>query len=81
MAYSGAPSDLVSDYANLRTVPAILGIAFALASLYQFGGVATLEFTWRSYTLQSGHAMLVSLGTMVVAFALSETKSFDYYET
>jgi len=80
MASRNSPGDLVSDYANLRTVPALLGIVFALASLYQFGGIATVELTWISYTLTTQHAMIVSLATFVVAFASSETKSFDYYE-
>ena len=80
MASRNAPTDLVNDYANLRTIPAFLGIIFGLSSLYQFGGVATLEFTWLSYTLTTEHAMFVSLGTYAVAFASSETKSLEYYE-
>lgn len=70
----------MDDYANLRTIPAFLGIFFALASLYQFGGIATVELTWLSYTLTTQHAMLASLGTYAVAFASSETKSFEHYE-
>lgn len=77
---SNTPSGLMDDYMNLRTIPALLGIVFALASLYQFGGIATVELTWISYTLTTQHAMLVSLGTYVAAFASSETKDFQYYE-
>jgi hypothetical protein len=72
----------VSDYANIRTVPAFLSIAYALASLYQFGGIASVELTWLSnYTLTAEHAVIVSMATFVVALASSETKSFEMYET
>jgi len=71
---------VVSDYSRLRTVPAMLSIVFALASLYQFGGISQVNLTWLDYTLSAQHAMLVSLGTLVVAFASSETKQFDSYE-
>ena len=79
MAHSSM-SGTISDYARLRTVPALLGTVFAVASLYQFGGISTVELAWLNYTLTTQHAMLVSLATMVVAFASSETKEFDNYE-
>jgi hypothetical protein len=75
-------SGLVKDYANIRTVPAFLSIAYALASLYQFGGIASVELVWLSnYTLTAEHAVITSMGTFVVALASSETKSFEMYET
>ena len=77
---SNSFSGMMSDYAHLRTIPAMLGIVFALSSLYQFGGIATVELTWLDYTLTAQHSMLVSLGTMLVAFASSETRDFDMYE-
>jgi hypothetical protein len=80
MASRNSVSNLASDYANLRTIPAILGIVFGLASLYQFGGIATVELVWLNYTLGTQHAMLISLGTYAIAFASSETKSLEYYE-
>lgn len=43
---SSSMSNLVDDYMHLRTVPAILSIVFALASLYQFGGIAEVHLTW-----------------------------------
>ncbi|WP_135827907.1 hypothetical protein [Halorussus halobius] len=81
---SGARS-MVSDYANIRSIPAILSVAFIAASLYQFGGISAIELMWLggangSYTLSTQHSLLVSLGAFVVAFASSETKSFEHYE-
>lgn len=71
----------VDDYSNLRTVPAVIGLLFGLASLVQFGGIAPLEFSWFDYTLTGDHAMWISLGSLVVAFASSETTDFDDYAT
>ncbi|AXG11704.1 hypothetical protein [Haloplanus rubicundus] len=77
-----SPSELVSNYANIRTIPAMLSVVFAVASLYQFGGIATVELVWLSnYTLTTEHAAIASLATYVVALLSSETKSFEYYET
>ncbi|EMA25733.1 hypothetical protein [Haloarcula argentinensis] len=33
----------VSDYMNIRSLPAMLSVAFVAASLYQFGGIPTVE--------------------------------------
>lgn len=77
-----SPSQVVSNYANIRTIPAMLSVVFALASLYQFGGIATVELVWLSnYTLTAEHSVIASMGTFIVALASSETKSFEYYET
>lgn len=77
-------SEMLSDYANIRTIPAILTVAFVVASLYQFGGISTVELTWiggaEGYTLTDQHAILVSLGSFAVAFASSETRRFEDYE-
>jgi hypothetical protein len=81
MGYSDSSmSGVVSDYARLRTVPALLSIFFAMASLYQFGGVAELNFTWFNYTLTAQHGLIASLGIFALAFASSETRQFDNYE-
>jgi hypothetical protein len=72
--------DMVSDYAQLNTIPALLSVAFVGAGLYQFGGISEISLTWLSYTLTAQHATFVSLGAYVVAFASSETKSFAHYE-
>ena len=73
-------SSLTNDYMELRTIPALLGIVFAIASLYQFGGISEVHITWLDYTLSAQHAMFVSLATLLVAFASSETKQFEAYE-
>ncbi|WP_418283190.1 hypothetical protein [Halorubrum sp. DTA98] len=72
---------MLTDYANLRTLPAAIGIVFAVASIYLFGGIAGLTIEWGiNYTLTTGHALWVSLAAYVLAFASSETRSFDHYE-
>lgn len=72
--------NLLSDYGNLRAVPAYLSAAFLVASLYQFGGLAGIEVPWISYTLTTEHSIVLSLGAFAVAFMSSETKSFEAYE-
>lgn len=80
-SHRSSMSGLVSDYKNLRTIPALLGIFFAIASMYQFGGIANFEVLWGiNYTLTTQHAMFASLGTYAIAFASSETKQFEAYE-
>lgn len=81
MAYSRSATDALDDYFNLRQVPMVLSALFLLASAYQFGGVGTISFPWFNYTLTAEHAVLGSTAAFVVAFASSETKSFDMYET
>ncbi|WP_224447015.1 hypothetical protein [Haloprofundus salilacus] len=73
-------SNTLGNYAHLRTVPAFIGIFFAVASLYSFGGISSVELVWLEYTLTTQHASLGSLGAYVLAFASSDTKSFDRYE-
>lgn len=89
MAYSNRnssddDSSLVSDYANLRTLPAMLSVGFVAASLYQFGGISSIELVWfggtGGYSLTGEHSVLVSMGAFVVAFASSETRQFENYE-
>lgn len=70
---------LVNDYAQLRTLPAILTLLFSMTSLYQFGGIAEIHVVWLDYTLSQGHAMLLSVATFAVAFMSSETKQFANY--
>lgn len=69
----------MKDYTNLRTVPAMMTVVFAAATLYQFGGVPAPELLWANYVMTTQHAMIVSLGTYAIAFASSETKSFERY--
>ncbi|WP_252699474.1 hypothetical protein [Natronosalvus vescus] len=72
---------LIDDYAQLRAVPALLGVFYLAASLFQFGGLSTPEILWfGGYELTTTHAMMGSLGVLVIAFASSETKDFERYE-
>lgn len=80
MSYQSKASGIVSDYMNVRTIPAMLSTAFIAASLYQFGGITTIELPWISYTLDTSHSLLISLGAFAFAFASSETKQFENYE-
>lgn len=70
----------MENYANLRTIPALLGIIFAIASFYQFGAIAEVHFPWFEYTLTTQHAMFIALGAYAIAFASSETRQFENYE-
>ncbi|WP_153552017.1 hypothetical protein [Halomicrobium sp. LC1Hm] len=79
--YRNRVSDMASDYMNIRSLPAMLSVGFILASLYQFGGIGTVELVWFNYTLTGEHAIMVSLGAFAAAFASSETKRFEDYET
>jgi len=79
MAYSKDAKGMMADYMNMRTIPAALSVAFIMASLYQFGGIANIELSWLSYTLTTEHSLMVSLGAFVAAFASSETRDFQYY--
>ena len=80
MATRSSVSGLVSDYSHLRTLPALLSVVFALASLYQFGGISEVHLVWADYSLTTQHAMITSVGVYALAFASSETKQFDSYE-
>lgn len=70
---------MIDDYKNLRTIPAMLGMVFFVATIYQFGGISEVHVQWFDYTLSQQHALFVSLGVLVLAFASSETKAFEYY--
>ena len=80
MAHSAGVKGMMSDYTHLRTLPALLSVLFVLAGLYQFGGISEVHITWLDYTLTTQHATLTSVGVFLLAFASSETKSFDHYE-
>ena len=81
MAHSNNMAGRLNDYMNLRTLPAAIGIVFAIASLYLFGLFQGLTFGWGiDYELTSSHALWASLGAYLLAFASSETRSFDKYE-
>lgn len=73
-------SGMASDYLNVRTVPATLSVLFIIAGLYQFGGISQVTFPWINYTIQQSHAVLISLGALVIAFMSSDTRDFQRYE-
>ncbi|WP_255151334.1 hypothetical protein [Halorarius halobius] len=81
MSYQQRANSLLGDYANIRSLPAMLSVAYILASLYQFGGISTVDLVWIDYQLTTDHSLLVSLGAYAAAFASSETKRFENYET
>ena len=81
MASRNAMSGMLDDYKNLRAIPALLSVFFVLASLYQFGGIASVELSWFNYTLTTQHALFVSMGAYAVAFASSETRTFEAYDS
>lgn len=85
MATSFNTRGILDDYMNIRTVPAMLSVVFVLGSLYQFGGLAGLELTWLggatgSYLLTGTHAVMGSMGALLIAFMSSQTKRFENYE-
>ena len=80
MATSNRMTGMVSDYARLNTLPAMLSVVYILAGLYQFGGISTVDLTWLDYSLTTQHSVIASLGTMLIAGFSSETRSFDGYE-
>lgn len=79
MSVTNAVARTVDDYSNLRTLPAMLSVAFVGSSLYMFNGLAELTFLWADYTLTDQHAMVVSLVVGFVAFMSSETNDFEKY--
>lgn len=72
-------SSFLADYTQLNTIPAVSGILFAVSSGVQFLG-ASITLQYPAYTFPSEHAMLVSLGALLVAFASSDTKDWRYYD-
>jgi hypothetical protein len=78
--YNSMAREKASDYANLRTLPAVLSVAFIGASLYQFGGISEIQLVWLDYTLTAEHSVLASIITFLLAFASSETRQFENYE-
>ncbi|AFD04015.1 VP4 [Halorubrum pleomorphic virus 6] len=79
-SYRNSMGNVIEDYTQLNTIPALLSVLFVVAGLYQFGGISDVTLTWLNYTLTTQHATFASLGVYVVAFASSETKDFRYYE-
>jgi len=71
----------IGNYMELRTLPAMLSVAFVVMSLFQFGGISTFSLNWfGGYDLTTQHAVLGSAAVYLVAFMSSETKSFARYD-
>jgi hypothetical protein len=70
----------VQDYTQLRTLPALLSVAFVLSSLYSFGGISQFSLDWVGYEIQKSDATHVSLIVLLVAFASSETRDYTEYQ-
>lgn len=80
MDYSNSKG-LLSDYAQLNTLPALSGVLFAISSGVQFLGVSiSMTIPW-AYTFDPSHGLVVSLVVMVIAFASSSTKDWRQYES
>lgn len=76
-----ATSSIVRDYSQLNTVPAIAGILFAVAAAVQFLGASISIAHPVSYTFAGTEAVVVGLSMLTIAFASSDTKSLEHYET
>ena len=74
-------SSLLSDYRQIKTIPASISAAFLVASLYLFGGMGTVDLVWLGYTLTTQHALIVSSLAYVIAFMSSATDDFSMYES
>lgn len=85
MAYNynrSAVRDVADDYANLRTIPALLGALFGVLSFFTFGAIDAITWNWFvEYTLTAEHAAIGSLIVYVIAFMSSETKQWESYTT
>lgn len=75
-----ATSSALKPYTQLNTIPALVGIVFAVAAGVQFLDV-TLTVGLLSWTFQASHAMFIGMGALVVAFASSDTKDWKHYDT
>jgi hypothetical protein len=74
-------SDMMGDYAKLKTLPALLSVVFVIGGLYQFGGISEVHLNWGlNYTLTAEVATITSLAVFAVAFMSSETRQFEAYE-
>lgn len=68
------------NYSNLKTVPALLGILFGLASLFLYGAFGSaLTIEWFDWMITTDHAAGVSLIVLLVAFMSSKTRRFEDY--
>ncbi len=79
MAYKN--SSLLSDYAQLRTLPSLTIALLVVFSAYLYGAITPITLQWGlDYEITTQGALIGSLVIYVVAFASSETKSLEHYE-
>jgi len=71
----------VENYTQLNTIPALVGILFAVSSGVQFLGMTVAIQYPISYSFPTEHALIVSLVALVVAFAASDTRSYEFYKS
>lgn len=77
---SGTVTGVAEDYAQLRTIPAIIGMVFGAFTIFQFGGIDPIHVNWFvDYTMTQDHAFLGSLAVYALAFMSSETRRFENY--
>lgn len=62
------------------TVPAVAGVVFSMAAAVQFLD-ATIKFGAYGLELTLTHSYVISLAALVVVFASSRTKDWEYYES
>jgi len=80
MAYRNGTS-LLSDYAHLRTLPALTSALLVVFGAYLYGAISPVTLQWGlDYTISTQGALIGSLVIYVIAFASSETRSLEYYE-
>jgi len=81
MAYSESPTDVLEEYMQLRSVPALLSILFAMMGMFLFELIAAPEvLVYGGYTFSTDHAFILSVAVAAVAFLSSEARSFEMYE-
>jgi hypothetical protein len=64
----------------IETVPAVAGLIFSLATAVQFLDTQVIVGAV-DYQFSSEHSFVVSLAALVVVFASSKTKNWEYYES
>ena len=64
----------------VETVPAVAGVIFSIATAQQFLD-GTFKLGAFDYTMAPEHSFAISLAALIVVFASSKTKNWEYYES
>jgi hypothetical protein len=80
-SYGGMTDGLMDRFANVNTLTAVMGILGSVGLAVQFLGANFGMQLPVSYTLEGTDAVLVTVLAMAGAFASSETREFDHYES